>query len=50
MNKITTAVCTIITVFAAIAMPTKKELAKAQGLVEDVTAADFKALSWKVDG
>ena len=44
MNKILITGCMVLTAFAAIAMPNKKELAKAQRLVEDVTSADLKAL------
>jgi len=44
MNKILIAGCTLLTAFAAVAMPNKKELAKAQRLVDDVTSADLKAL------
>ena len=44
MNKILITGCMVLTAFAAIAMPNKKELAKAQRLVEDVTAANLKAL------
>jgi len=44
MNKILIAGCAVVTAFAAVAMPTKKELAQAQKLVEDVTRADLKAI------
>ena len=45
MNKLLITGCLLATAFAAVAMPTKKELAAAQKLVEDVIAPDVKALN-----
>ena len=45
MNKLLITGCLLATAFAAVAMPTKKELAAAQKLVEDVIAPDLKALN-----
>ena len=45
MNKILITGCLLATAFAAVAMPTKKELAAAQKQVEDVIAPDLKALN-----
>ena len=45
MNKLLITGCLLATAFAAAAMPTKKELAAAQKLVEDVIAPDVKALN-----
>ena len=45
MNKLLITGCLLATAIAAVAMPTKKELAAAQKLVEDVIAPDVKALN-----
>ena len=45
MNKLLITGCLLATAFATVAMPTKKELAAAQKLVEDVIAPDVKALN-----
>ena len=45
MNKLLITGCLLATAIAAVAMPTKKELAAAQKLVEDVIAPDLKALN-----
>ena len=45
MNKLLITGCLLATAFAAVAMPTKKELAAAQKLVEDVITPDVKALN-----
>lgn len=45
MNKLLITGCLLATAVAAVAMPTKKELAAAQKLVEDVIAPDVKALN-----
>jgi len=44
MNKILITGCAVATAFAAVAMPTKKELTEAQKPVEEATKADLTAL------
>ena len=44
MNKILVTGCMVLAAFAAVAMPNKKELARAKRLVEGDTSADLKAL------
>lgn len=44
MNKLIIIGTTLLTAVAAVAMPTKKELSEAKHIVEDVTAAEIKAL------
>lgn len=45
MNKLLITGCLLATALAAVAMPTKKELAAAQKLVEGIIAPDVKALN-----
>ena len=45
MNKLLITGCLLATAIAAVAMPTKKELAAAQKRIEDVIAPDVKALN-----
>ena len=44
MKKLLIVGCTLLTAFAAVAMPSKKELKEAKALVAEVTADDLKAV------